>query len=272
MLLYLKQNNKTFIFICIKKLEKFILKWGDNKMSYENEMLYQKEDKLTYIIKFLNLKSKEVAKKLEISPAMMAKLMNPTYGVLKMLHVYAFCKAYNVPLVIFEDKHINTTDRVENILTQEQEVSSIFYPNNEILDEIVGDWYMYSYPSTLWSAEVWETKTTVFEDGMVVDQHNNNGKLYIGKNQSIILKESRNSKNITSITFDNNQITYKVFPFSRVSKSNSLNQPLFNFGFFSKEKVLIEDAKGILGDLNEVQLEMNFNLMKRVHGYIQVGK
>jgi len=241
-------------------------------MSYDNEKLYRKEDKLAYLMKFLNLQSKEVAKKLEISPATMAKLMNHTYGVLKMLHVYAFCKAYNIPLVIFEDENIDSTDKVKNILMQEQDVSSIFHANNEILDEIVGDWYMYSYPSTLWSAEVWETHTTVFEDGMVVDQHDNKGKLYIGKNQSIILKESSNSKNITSITFDNNQITYKVFPFSRVSKSNSLNQPLFNFGFFSKEKVSIEDAKGILGDLNEVQLEMNFDLMKRVHAYIQVGK
>jgi len=241
-------------------------------MSYENEMLYRKEDKLSYLIKTLKLKSKDVAKKLEISTAVMAKLMNPTYGALKMLHVYAFCRAYNVPLVIFEDEEIDSTDKVKNILTQEQELGTMFYANSQVLDEIIGDWYMYSYPSTLWSAEVWETETTIFEDGLVTDQHNNNGKLYIGKNQSIILKESNNSKNITSITFDNNQITYKVFPFSRVSKSNSLNQALFNFGFFSKEKVSIENAKKILGDLNEVQLEMNFDLMKRIHAYIQVGK
>ncbi|CAA6816104.1 MAG: Unknown protein [uncultured Sulfurovum sp.] len=241
-------------------------------MDYDDRKLYTQEEKLAYVVEFLALKNKDIATKLEIGSPMVSKIMGHTHGALKMIHIYAFSKAYNVPLIIFEDATIDSTDKIRNTLAQEHEVSSIFHMNNQILKEIIGDWYMYSYPSTLWSAEVWETKTTVFEDGIVTDQHNNNGKLYIGQNQSIILKESSNSKNITSITFDNNQITYKVFPFSRTSKSNSLNQPLFNFGFFSKEKVSIEDAKLILGDVNEVQLEMNFNLMKRVHAYIKVGE
>ena len=95
--------------------------------------------------------------------------------------------------------------------------------------------------------------------------HNNKGKLLIGKNQSIILKESRNSKNITSITFDNNRVAYGIFPFSRVSKSNSMNKELFNFGIFSREKLELDRAKEILGAVNGVQLQMKQDILERIN-------
>jgi hypothetical protein len=117
---------------------------------------------------------------------------------------------------------------------------------------------------------VWETETTIYEDFSVEDMHGNRGKLLIGRNQSIILKESSNSKNITSITFDNNRVVYGKFPFSRVSKSNGINKELFNFGFFSRDRVELDEATEILGKIKEVQLKIDHNMLERLNSCVEM--
>ena len=128
----------------------------------------------------------------------------------------------------------------------------------------------YSYPSNHKLAEVWETETTFYDDYIVEDEHANRGMLHIGTNQSVILKESGGSRNITSITFDNARVFYNIFLFSRVSKSNSLNKKLFNFGISSRKKIDKELIKEILGDVNGVQLQMQYDILERITVYIEM--
>jgi len=135
---------------------------------------------------------------------------------------------------IFENKEVNNSEIIDFLLEQTSNPNTMFQKNYKILSKLLGTWYVYSYPSHPNLTDIWITETTIYENFQVEDMHKNIGKIYIGKNQSIILKESNNSKNITSITFDNDRITYENFPFSRVSKSNSLNKELLNFGFFIK--------------------------------------
>jgi hypothetical protein len=186
---------------------------------------------------------------------------------LRKHHLYAICSAYNIPIEIFEDDSIKTKEHIDEILLNRD---NIFLKNYDLLNRLKGDWYLYSYPSNSAFAKVWETETTIYEDFSVEDMHGNRGKLMIGRNQSIILKESSNSKNITSITFDNNRVAYGKFPFSRVSKSNGINKELFNFGFFSRDRVELDDATEILGEIKSVQLKIDHNMLERINGYVEM--
>lgn len=230
--------------------------------------LYHQEEKLHYVLKFLKISTKEIAQKLEISTGLVSQIQNYSNGKLRKYHLYAICYAFNIPIEIFNNKNINTEEMIHNLLETVKNENSMFQKNYEVLKRITGEWYLYSYPSQRNFSEVWETETTINEDLSVEDKHRNRGKLYIGKHQSIILKESRNSKNITSITFDNNRVTYEKFPFSRVSKSNSLNKELFNFGFFSRDKVDLDEAKEVLGKIEKVQLQMDYEMLERINSSI----
>lgn len=229
------------------------------------------EEKLHYVLKKLGLSTQDIARKLEITPALISQIQNHYNDKLKKIHLYAIAHAYNIPIEIFENSSIKTTQQIDTILYHHTKLNSLFENNNlKLMEKLVGKWYLYSYPSKPQGTDVWATETTIYESYMVEDAHKNEGKLYIGKNQSIILKESNNSQNITSITFDNNRVTYGLFPFSRVSKSNNFNKELFNFGFFSREKLDDEKAKYILGDLNKVQLQMDYGMIERISSSMNV--
>ena len=230
--------------------------------------------KLAYVQKKLNLATKDIAKKLEVSSAFISKLKNPfeTTTRLRTLHLYAFSVAYNIPMEIFENKDIDTSAKIDELLNKQHVEVSIFQHNKELLDKLVGKWYMYSYPSNPRLTDIWEVETTFYDNYRVIDEHDNQGTLNIGKNQSIIVKESNGSKNLTSITFDNSRIFYNVFLFSRVSKSNGMNKELFNFGICSRKKLDKEKVKEILGEVNGVQLQMNYDVLERINFVIEVDE
>jgi transcriptional regulator with XRE-family HTH domain len=238
-------------------------------MVYDDEKLYYQEEKLKYVIKTLHLTTKEVAKELEISQGMVSQILNYRNNRLRRIHLHAICHAYSIPIEIFENREVNSTELIDQMLKESQN-GSMFRKDYELLDKLLGKWYLYSYPSNPNLSEVWATETYFYEDFSVEDMHQNRGKLLIGKNQSIIIKESHNSHNLTSITFDNEKVTYKNFAFSRVSKSNSLNQELFNFGFFSRKKMETEEAKEILGEIKKVQLHMDYEMLKRISCCIEI--
>ena len=232
------------------------------------------KEKLKHIIKKLELTTKDIAKKLQVTSSLISQLKidYKANTPLRNLHIYAFCFAYDVPIEIF-DETIDTVEQIDELLSQQElESETIFHKDSELMDRLVGEWYMYSYPSSPQLAEFHETRTSFYADGTVVDEHNNRGSLYIGKNQSIILKESNGSKNITSITFDNLRVHYNIFIFSRVSKSNSINKEMFNFGVCSRKKIDIALAKEILGEINEVQLQMNYAMLDRIGKHITIGR
>ena len=232
--------------------------------------LSKNEGKLAYVIEKRELVTKDIAKKLGVTSALIARIKNHVdqeTTKLRNMHLYAICFAYNIPIEIFENKNVNTEEKINLYLNKEKEEkrdSKPFSPNQEILSKLEGEWYMYSYTSNPMLGEMWETKTTFYSDYIVEDEHNNRGTLHIGKNQSVILKESNGSKNITTITFDNSRIFYGAFLFSRISKSNSINKELFNFGLCSRKRLDREFVKEILGEKNEVQLQIKYDILERI--------
>ena len=243
-----------------------------NKSS-ENK-IESNEEKLAYVIKTLGLVTKDIAKKLGVSSALISQIKNhyESSNRLRNIHLYAICFAYDVPIEIFENKKIDSTEKIDEILNQKHQESSIFEHNKEVLDKLVGTWYMYSYPSNPRLTTVWETETVFYNDYRVIDEHENKGTLHIGKNQCIVLKESAGSKNITSITFDNSRVFYNVFLFSRVSKSNGMNKEIFNFGICSRKKLDKEEVKNILGEVNQMQLQINYDVLERINVAIEMDE
>jgi len=237
-------------------------------MAVEDEILYTNEEKLNYILKRLNLSTKEVAQKLEISTALVSQIQNSFNGKLRKIHLYAISKVYSVPMDIFEDESINSKETIDYMLKQAS--FNIFTQDYKLLEKLVGVWYLYSYPSNPNLSDIWTTQTHIYNDFTVLDMHNNRGKVYIGKRQSFIIKESNNSKNLTVTVFDNDRVTYGNFPFSRVAKSNSFNKEILSFGFFSREKLPKDRAKEILGEVKKVQLQMDYNMIDRIIGSIKM--
>jgi len=230
---------------------------------FDEKILYYNEEKLEYVINKLKLKSKDISAHLGISPSMLSQIQNHSASKLKPYHLYAMAQAYAIPMEIFQNDDINTPELIDMILPEREKEKHLIYSNELLLSRLLGLWYLYSYPSNS-SEKIYATEHTIYIDGTVIDEHENRGKIYFGKNQSLILKESKNSKNLTSITFDNNRVTYECFAFSRVSKSNHLNRELFNFGFFSRDKLEKDEVKHILGKRESVQLQMDYKMLERL--------
>jgi len=127
----------------------------------------------------------------------------------------------------------------------------------------VGVWYAYFYSSSD-KQYIYSIETTITKDGKVIDENNNFGQVFVGENQSMIIKQAYNSQNLISITFDNTNIAFHKFAFVLASKTNQTNKVMANFGFFSREKLDEDNAKDILGDIADTQMQMKHSLLNRI--------
>jgi len=233
-------------------------------------LLETNEEKLQFLIKnYLKLSQKKLANEFEVSEAEMSKIVNNQENKLKNVHLLGFCYLYDIPYEVFKNKELNTEDKVTTFLDRyrSNKQKEIFREDKKLLEHLIGDWYAYFYPSNSF-AKIYSIKTTIKEDGSVIDENGNFGKVYFGTLQSMIIKEAENSKNLISITFDNMQVRYGMFPFTLVSKRNHVNRKMCNFGFFADRKLDLDIVKKILGSVNEVQLKMNCDFGERISEYL----
>ena len=265
--------NKTRLKPSFPSFERCLLKKekGKNVIEENDERFFYNEQKLDFIIKHLKLDATEIAKLFGVKPAYISKLRDARHDSLKEMHLYAFTGAFNIPFKIFDTK-VKTTQEIKSILEEEKNKkrsNQIFKSNKQLLDSIQGDWYAYFYPSNRF-ADIYKINTTFHLDGTLSDQNNNQGRLLIGTNQSIIVKEAFNSKNLITIVFDNHQVAYEMFHFSLLSKRNHVNREMFNFGFFSRKEIELDMVKDILGDKERVQLKMECDFIERISEYVEI--
>jgi len=146
--------------------------------------------------------------------------------------------------------------------------SNQVFPNNErLFKKLKGVWYGYIYPSNPLSAEhgIWEVKTIIGDDYSVVDEPwGNAGYLKIGKNESLIIKESYDHDDLTVIRFSNRQVPSGHFRFVIVSNQNHTLHEMVNFGFFSRKQYDLEEAKKILGNVESKQLKLDIGFNERL--------
>jgi hypothetical protein len=185
---------------------------------------------------------------------------------------------YQIPIEIFdhsvrfdEKLIVEMIDKYRDELKKREETTSIFSPNPGLLEKLKGDWYSYFYPSANF-VELQSIQTTINPDYSVIDEYGNRGMVNFGADQSIIIKESKNSKNLTSIIFNNRTITYSIFPYSMISRTNSSNRAINYFGFFSRKKFDIETAKKILGeDRSLMQIQIPYEFEDRMAPYYKIA-
>jgi len=236
------------------------------------EKFFYIEEKVSFIIDYLNLSVKEIADLWGMQSNYISKLRDQTHNSLRPMHLYALTGAFNIPFKVFDKKVKSSTQVIQIIETyQKEKKASIFKKNEQLIKNIQGDWYAYFYPSNRF-ADIYRIKTTINEDESVIDANGNSGKLFIGTNQSLIIKEAKNSKNLVTITFDNHQVAYQMFHFSLVSKRNHNNLEMFNYGFFSRYEIEPEMLKDILGEKAKVQLKMECDFAERISEYVEIIK
>lgn len=233
---------------------------------------YNREEKVSFLIDHLKLNVKDIANLWEVQSNYISKLREQSHNSLRTMHLYAFTGAFNIPFEVF-DKTIKTSTQVIDILEEQKKEKreELFSKNEQVLEDIKGEWYAYFYPSNRFS-EIYRIKTTIEPDGTVSDENGNQGKLFIGTNQSLIIKEAKNSKNLITITFDNHQVAYNMFHFSLTSKRNHNNLEMFNYGFFSRYEIETDMLKEILGAKEKVQLKMECDFAERISEYVTLIK
>jgi len=199
---------------------------------------------------------------------------------IKKIHMESIERHHKIPMSIWEhnfpfDKHKIDQEikgyqasLKEGSLSFEEE-DAIFKKNQKLFKKLKGVWYAYLYPSNPKSAKetqgVWIVETTIYEDYSVVDWWGNAGYLKLGKNESLIIKESYENDDLTVIRFSNRHVPFEHFRFTIVSNQNNTTHEMVNFGFYSRKKYSPDEAKRILGTMEKVQLKLDLDFAHRVN-------
>ena len=215
------------------------------------------------------------------SNTMISNLRNSSHAsTINQLHMDGLEKYFDIPVAVWDN--INASeDEIDEIilnyrknikrkrLKQTIESDNIFSKNDRLFKKLKGIWYAYIYASNPNSAKetegIWIVETTINDDYSVVDYWGNRGYLKLGKNESLIIKESYDNNDLTVIRFSNRQVPSQHFRFVIVSNQNNTENEMVNFGFYSRIKYSAKEAKNILGNITNMQLKLDLNFNNRVN-------
>ena len=198
---------------------------------------------------------------------------------IKKMHMESMEKHHHIPLTVWESSLPFNKAKIDQLIAEHkvskraerisfEEEDNIFTKNQKLFENLKGVWYAYLYPSNPNSAQetegIWIVETTIHDDYSVVDYWGNAWYLKIGKNQSLIIKEPYENSDLTVIRFSNRHVSFEHFRFTIVSNQNGTINEMINFGFYSRKKYSPQEAKEILGDMNKVQLKLDFGFEERL--------
>ncbi len=232
-------------------------------MDLGNNKLYNNEEKLKFVIGYLGLSGIELAKVFETSTSTISNWQNSSQKKLKKFHLHAFHSIYGIPLEIFEDK-IMTEVEVGELLNKND--NSLFNQNIDFLKKLTrnnGIWYFYNYPSNNNTYKIKRNRIRI-NSNFTVSNWGKKAKIYVGKNQTMLIIETTNSNNLVSIIFDNMKIDSKIISFSKVSKVNGSHKDMLSFGFCSQSEFELNKAKEILGEMEKMQLKIDYKFLERI--------
>jgi hypothetical protein len=118
-------------------------------MVQDNKELFTKAEKMKFIRKsILKITLEEVSIKLGFSnKSSVYRIESENDEKFKDKNFYAFCGAYNIPTVIFEDKSITLTDEIQQLVQKHKEKIKQF-SKDEFLEKHLGKWYWYGYSNS----------------------------------------------------------------------------------------------------------------------------
>jgi len=198
---------------------------------------------------------------------------------IKKIHMESMEKHHQIPMSVWQDNVMFNKEEIDQLIQKYKESlktdalhfedeDMIFTKNNKLFNNLKGIWYAYIYPSNPSSAQetegIWIVETTIHDDYSVVDYWGNAGYLKIGKNQSLIIKEPYENNDLTVIRFSNRHVSFEHFRFTIVSNQNGTIDEMVNFGFYSRKRYSPQEAKEILGDMEKVQLKLDYGFEKRL--------
>jgi len=198
---------------------------------------------------------------------------------LKKIHKESIERHHHIPMIIWDKDFPFNTELIDQEIKEYQASlnqgsltletkDTIFQKNPKLFEKLKGVWYAYIYPSNPASAVetegIWIVPTEIYDDYTVVDHWNNKGYLKLGKQESLIIKESYENNDLTVIRFQNRQVPFEHFRFTIVSNQNYTTHEMVNFGFYSRKKYTPKEAKRILGDMNKVQMKLDFGFEERI--------
>ena len=144
-------------------------------------------------------------------------------------------------------------------------IEKLFQENRRLWDNLKGEWNTYLYPSVYKKeSDIHLFKTYFKDDYEVIDYHENRGRLFMGENQSLIVKKTPNEKNFSVIVFQNIEVTYQIIKFAIISIQNGTNKEMMQYGFYSRKEYSQQEAKEILGDIESVQLKLDMGFSQRI--------
>ncbi|HFU76260.1 MAG TPA: hypothetical protein ENK66_08450 [Arcobacter sp.] len=235
--------------------------------------MYYKWEKLDYLLNNY-MSATDVASAFGFKSDAMLTKMRRGQSNITTLHIDGLEKYFNIPTNIFDDEvtseqEINKLIKLhkENKLRPKSLRSKVFPNDEKLFNKLKGTWYGYVYPSNPASAEhgIWEVKTIIADDYSVVDEPwGNAGYVMLGKNESLIVKESYDHNDLTVIRFSNRQVPSEIFRFVIVSNQNHTLYEMVNFGFFSRKQYSPEEAKEILGERENKQLKLDLDFNERL--------
>ena len=250
-----------------------------------------KEEKLNYLLEHY-MTATDVTRAFGFRSNTMISNMRKGQTNIATLHIEGLEKHFNIPQKVFSSE-VTSTKEIDLLIKEYQEEkkekerqkelqkkilkkleetnlnkfsNQIFPTNQKLFNKLKGVWYGYVYPSNPASAEhgIWEVETTIYDDYSVVDYWGNAGYLKTGKNESLIIKESYDHDDLTIIRFSNRQVPSGIFRFVVVSNQNHTLNEMVNFGFFSRQRYDLEEAKEILGSIESKQLKLDLEFNKRL--------
>jgi hypothetical protein len=209
------------------------------------------------------------------SNTMISNLRNNKHpSTINQLYMDGLEKYFDIPKEVWENVDISD-NQLDKLIVQyrknkkSNQIDTIFSKNQKLFNKLKGVWYAYLYASNPNSAKesegIWIVQTTINNDYSVVDYWGNRGYLKLGKNESLIIKESYDNNDLTIIRFPNRQVPSQHFRFVIVSNQNNTENEMVNFGFYSKVKYSAKEAKRILGDKNKMQLKLDIEFNNRLN-------
>ena len=163
-------------------------------------------------------------------------------------------------------KIVNRSMSYEQFMEDKKKLCSSVNP---LLKTLAGEWYHYVYGSK----RFWEDKVVIYEDGRVkyycTEQKTEEGIIINKTYQSVILLDDKVTKRIFTIIFDHQE--YKIqraFLTKCIAKQSLREFDTLTIGIFSRKQIPIEEAKKILGDVNEIRVVEKENISNNLSTYL----
>ncbi len=212
------------------------------------------EDKLDFILNYLNISNKEVARKLEVSDSLVSQWRNKRSKKFKKVHILAFCSEFSIEEKIFTS-NINTKESIIEYLSNKNSNISLLKAS------IKGIWYIYSYE---FDKSLKYIKIIIKDNNIFLENKSNSiGYIVNINNEKTLLIFKYNLKAIT-IIINNDYMNESMF-YANLESKNLAHTLNSSIALLSKELI---DDNYINFFINREKISINHCMLDNLNKYI----